>query len=154
EVQCEALVRREQFLRVQGMSAWPDGTVAARYQFLHALYQEVLYERIPAARRGRLHRLIGERTEAAYGTQAREIAAELAMHFERGRDYRRAIQYLQQAGENAVQRSANQEAISLLTKGLELLKTLPDTPERIQQELTLQLTLGASQVITKGYAAR
>jgi predicted ATPase len=46
ERQCEALVRREQFLRGQGMSEWPDGTVAARYQFLHALYHEVLYERI------------------------------------------------------------------------------------------------------------
>ena len=153
EAQCEALVRREQFLRAQGMSEWPDGTVASRYQFLHALYQEVLYERIPAARRSRLHRLIGERTEAAYGAQAQEIAAELAVHFERGRDYRRAIQYLQQAGENAVRRSAYQEAITLLTKGLELLKTLPDTPERTQQELTLQLALSDALFTVKGYAA-
>jgi predicted ATPase len=126
--------------------------VATRYQFLHALYQEVLYERIPAARRSRLHRLIGERIEAAYGTQVREIAAELAVHFEQGRDYRRAVQYLQQAGENAVQRSAHQEAITLLTKGLELLKTLPDTSERIQQELRLQITLGGPLIATKGYS--
>jgi predicted ATPase len=154
EAQCEALVRREQFLRTREPAEWPDGTVAARYQFLHALYQEVFYERIPAARRSRLHRLIGERTEAAYGTQVREIAAELAVHFERGRDTKRAIRYLQQAGENARRRSAHQEASSLLIKGLELLKTLPDTPERVHQELTLQLTLGASQLITKGYASR
>ena len=40
-----------------------------------------------------------------------------------------------------------------LTKGLELLKTLPDTPERVQQELTLQTTLGATLMATKGYAA-
>ena len=154
EARCEALVRREQFLRTRATAEWPDGTVTARYQFLHALYQEVLYERIPAARRSRLHRLIGERTEAAYGTQAREIAAELAVHFERGRDTKRAIYYLHQAGENARRRSAHQEAISLLIKGLDLLKTLPDTPERVHQELTLQLTLGASQLITKGYASR
>src|SRR5262249_20073300 len=82
-----------------------------------------------------------------------EIAAELAMHFEQGRDYRRAIRYLQQAGENAMRRSAYQEAINLLTKGLELLNTLPDTPERTQQELTLQLALNDALVPAKGYTA-
>jgi predicted ATPase len=46
------------------------------------------------------------------------------------------------------------EAISHFTKGLELLKTLPDTRERAQQELTLQLALGAPFIATKGYAAR
>ena len=101
ETHCDGLVRREQFLRAQGTSEWPDGTIAARYGFVHALYQEVLYEQLSATRRSRLHRQIGEREEQAYGDRAREIAAELAVHFERGRDYRRAIQYLQQAGENA-----------------------------------------------------
>jgi len=57
---------------------WPDGTVAARYGFLHALYQEVLYERIPTGRRQRLHQRIGERQEATYDKRVREIAAELA----------------------------------------------------------------------------
>jgi tetratricopeptide (TPR) repeat protein len=152
ETHCDNLVRREQFLRTQGTSEWPDGTVAARYGFVHALYQEVVYEQLSASRRIRLHRQIGEREEQAYGDRAREIATELAVHFERGRDYRRAIQYLQHAGENALRRSANQEAINLLTKGLELLNTLPDTPERIQQELTLQIALGVSLTATKGWA--
>jgi predicted ATPase len=129
------------------------GTVAARYGFLHALYQEVLYHRLTARRRQRLHQQIGEREEQGYGERAREIAAELALHFERGRGYRKAVQYLQQAGENAVRRFAYQEAVSLLTKGLELLKTLPDTPERAQQELTLQIALASAVQITKGYAA-
>ncbi len=53
------------------------------------------------------------------------------------------MDYLQLAGQQAVQRSANAEAITHLTTALELLKTLPDTPERIQQELALQLALGA-----------
>jgi len=153
EERCEGLVRREQFLRAREAAEWPDGTVAARYRFLHALYQEVFYERIPAARRSRLHRLIGEREEAAYGERAGEMAAELAVHFEQGRDYRRAIEYLQHAGENAVRRSAPQEATNLLSKGLELLTTLPNSHERAQQELTLQVTLGASLAATKGYAS-
>jgi predicted ATPase/class 3 adenylate cyclase len=153
EEQCEALVRREHFLRASGTADWPDGTIAARYGFIHALYQEVLYRRLTARRRQRLHQRIGEREEAAYGKRAGERAAELAVHFEQGRDYRRAIQYLHQAGENAVRRSAYQEALSLLTKGLELLKTLPDTSERAQQELTLQLALSAPLTATRGYAA-
>ena len=68
-----------------------------------------------------------------------------------GGSTKRAVQYLQHAGENARQRNAHQEAISLLTKGLELLKTLPDTPERTQQELTLQIALGSALIATKGY---
>ncbi|HKA52188.1 MAG TPA: AAA family ATPase, partial [Candidatus Binatia bacterium] len=139
---CEGISWQGHFLGEKGIAEWPDGTVSGHYGFRHALYQNVLYEGIGEARRVRLHRLIGERIESGYGEQATEIAAELAVHFERGRDYRRAIRYLQRAGENAIQRSAHVEAVNLLTKGLELLKTLPDTPERARQELMLHLTLG------------
>ncbi len=65
----------------------------------------------------------------------------------------KAVEYLHLAGQQAVQRSANAEAITHLTTALELLKTLPDTPERTQQELTLQITLGVPLQATKGYAA-
>jgi tetratricopeptide (TPR) repeat protein len=153
EEYCGELTRHEQFLRARGTADWPDGTVAARYGFLHALYQDVLYGQLTARRRRLLHQQIGERVEQAYGERAREIAAELALHFERGRDYHRAVRYLQQAGENAVRRSAHHEAVALLVKGLELLKTLPDTLERAQQELALQITLGAPLIATKGYGA-
>ena len=148
---CAGLARREQFVREHGTEDWPDGTVAAQYRFVHALYQETLYERVPVGRRAHLHQRIGEREEAAYGERAGEIAAELAMHFERGREYVRAVQYRHQAGENALQRSAYQEAMVHLTKGLELLTTLPDTPERAQQELRLQMTLGSALLATRGF---
>jgi predicted ATPase len=147
------VARREQFLRAKGVEEWPDRTVAARYGFIHALYQEVLYERVTAGQRVGLHRRIGEREEQAYGDRAREIAAELAMHFEQGKSYRRAVRYHQLAGENALRRAAHVEAIAHLRKGLELLTTLPDTPERSQQELALQTTLGAVLIGAKGYAA-
>lgn len=153
EIRCAGLARREQFLQARGIEEWPDGTVAARYSFLHALYQQVLYERVTAGRRIELHRQIGERQERAYGERAREISAALAVHFERGHDYRRAVQYCEQAGKNAIRRSAYVEAISLLTRGLELLKMLPDTSERIQQELGLQVALGAPLMAVKGYSA-
>ena len=62
-----------------------------------------------------------------------------------------AVPYWQQAGQRAIERSANLEAIGHLTKGLEVLKTLPDTLERAQQELTLQLALGAALLMIKGH---
>jgi predicted ATPase len=127
--------------------------VAARYGFIHAVYQEGVYERVPAGRRVGLHQRIGARQEAGYGAQAWEIAAELAVHFERGQDTRRAVQYRWQAGRTALQRSAHQEAISHWTRGVELLQTLPDTPERLLHELALQASLGTPLIATKGWAA-
>ncbi len=96
--------------------------MAARYGFIHALYQEVFYARLTPGRRSGLHLRIGERAEGAYGARTEEIAAELAMHFERGRDTQRAVQYLQLAGQGAVQRSANVEAITHLTRGIALVQ--------------------------------
>jgi predicted ATPase/DNA-binding winged helix-turn-helix (wHTH) protein len=153
ETQCEALARRHQWLRSIGVDEWPDGTVAGRYAFLHVLYQQVVYERLGVSQRVYLHRRVGERLETGYGPRGRELATELAAHFVRGRDPQRAVPYLQYAGENAVRRSAYQEAIGHLTKALELLKALPATPERAQQELLLQTTLGSVLIATKGYAA-
>ena len=83
---CALLAERGAFLTHAGSDTWPDGTVAARYGFRHALYQEVVYERTPAGRRAHLHRRIGERLDAGLREHAGEMAAELAMHFERGRD--------------------------------------------------------------------
>jgi predicted ATPase len=91
ETVCDIFARRNQFLQTEGVSTWPDGTVVAGYRFLHALYQEVLYEQVSAGRRVSLHRQIGERIETAYGNQTREVAAELAVHFEQGQDVRRAV---------------------------------------------------------------
>jgi DNA-binding winged helix-turn-helix (wHTH) protein/predicted ATPase len=153
EERCAALARRGQFLRVCGTDPWPDGTVASRYGFLHALYRETLYERVPVGRRVRWHQQIGRRLEAGYEPQARERAAELAEHFVRGRDPVRAVKYLYYAGEQAGQRSAHQEALQHLTQGLALLATLPETPARLQQELDMQLALGPVLIATKGYAA-
>src|SRR5262245_26265101 len=149
EERYEGMVRRVQVLETRGSAAWPDGTVTACYGFAHALYQEVLYERVSAGGRARLHRQIGRRREGAYGVQTEEIATELAVHFERGREYKRAVQYLEQAARKALRRSAPREAIHHLTTALRLLQTLPETPERAQQELTLQTSLGLALTTTK-----
>jgi predicted ATPase len=93
------LARQGQFVQAHGIDRWPDGTVAGRYRFGHALYQDVVYARIPAGRRARLHRQIGRELEAGYGPRASEISAELAVHFTHGRDDLRAVQYLHRAGD-------------------------------------------------------
>jgi predicted ATPase len=150
EGRCAALARRGQFVQASGTADWPDGTVTARYGFRHTLYREMLYDRVPASQRVRWHRHIGARLEAGYRDQARQIAPELAAHFVRGRDAQRAVQYLQYAGEIALQRSAHQEAHMHITQGLELLQMWPNTPERTHQELALYLILGPLLIATQG----
>jgi predicted ATPase len=128
EARLSVLAHRGQFIAPCGLVEWPDGTVAAGYSFRHDLYREILYDRVPPSRQQRWHLQIGLRKERGYGAQARQMAAELAVHFARGHDAWRAVTYLQYAGENALQRSAYQEAIPQLTTGLEVLATVPETP--------------------------
>jgi predicted ATPase/DNA-binding winged helix-turn-helix (wHTH) protein len=153
EERCESLARRKQFIRRQGASPWPDGTFAAQYAFLHTLYYQAIYERVTPTRRAKLHRVVGERMEHAYGDRSAEAAAELAYHFQHGPDKTKALRYLQQAGENALHRHAYAEAIRLLGKAIAVLDTLPETRERNLQELALQARLVTALAATRGYAA-
>jgi predicted ATPase len=153
EERCEGLVRRRRFLRRAGVSVWPDGTEAARYGFEHALCQQLWHEQGALTRHQQWHRQLGVRLEQAYDGRAGEVATELAVHFEEGRDYPKAIQYHGLAAQQAGQRHAYQEGISHLTAALQLLKTLPATPERDQQELGLQWALHFQTVRLKGHAA-
>ena len=153
EAECEALARQGTFVEALSLAEWPDGTLSGRYGFRHALYQNVLYERIAPARQVRLHRRIGERAASGYAERVAEIAAELAVHFEAGRDYPQAVTYWQQAAQTALQRYAYQEAVDNLHKALNVLESLPDTPERAKQELGLQTTLGSALTALNGTAA-
>ncbi len=150
EASCEGLAAQRQFLADIGLREWPDGTSSGRYQFPHALYRQVLYEGLGSARRRHLHYRMGLRLEAGYGAQTGEAAAQLAVHFERGGEIPRAVHYWQQVGDNAARRNVHSEAIVALNKGLTLLGTLPESPERTQHELALQLDLGELLRATKG----
>ena len=131
----------------------PDGTVTPRYKFTHVLYLDVPYRRLPAMRRAQIHVRIGHSGEAVYGDHVSEIATELAMHFEQGRDHPRAVKYLLMAAENAVRRSAHHEAEALARRGLQALEMLPPAEERDHQELSLCRILGISLMAIKGFAA-
>ena len=95
------LERVHRLVETRGEEEWPDGTLAIRYRFAHALYQNLLYGDLVSKRRMVLHRQVGEQLLQHYGEQASRIAAQLAVHFEHGRDFPRAIEYLIRAGDNA-----------------------------------------------------
>jgi DNA-binding winged helix-turn-helix (wHTH) protein/predicted ATPase len=153
EVRCDDLARRQAFLRRRGAVEWPDGTMAAAYEFRHWLYQRAWYQRVGPARRVELHRRIGERIEAAYGDRATEAAAELAMHFDRGRDIGKAVRYLTEAARTARRRHGAQEIARQVRHALALLEMLPGSDERARQEADLWTMLGATLLMTRGYGS-
>ncbi len=134
---CDAWGRQGRFIQSAGVETWPDGTVAASYRFIHALYHEVIYERVAAAHRTWLHRQIGRRKEAGYGRRAQDIAAELAMHFVSGQDGPRAVRYLRDAGQHAMQRYAYPEAVAYFEQALHTLRPLPDSRANRAQAIDL-----------------
>jgi predicted ATPase len=153
EARCDQMARQRKFIQHCGVQELPSGEAVSRYGFIHALYQNVLYDRMSASRRVQLHRQLGEQAEILYGERAGEIATELAMHFERGRDYERAVRYLQQAALVAQRLYANEDAINLLSRGLVLLQQLPRGEKRDVRELNLQLALAHLYRMTKGWTS-
>jgi class 3 adenylate cyclase/predicted ATPase len=140
-------LQRKEFLYEQPAFPEPD------YIFKHALTQEVAYGTVLQERRKALHERTAQAIEEVYQAKLEDHYSDLAHHYSRSGNTQKAVKYLQLAGQQAVQRSVHEEAIRHLTAALELLKALPDTPERTQQELTLQTILGLVLATTKGWAA-
>ena len=153
EKHCEELARHHQFLSPAWLGELPDGTVTPRHRFNHVLYREVPYSLIPPMRRAQIHQRIAERAVEIFRERANDIAAELAMHFEQSRDWPRALQYLIEAARTAAHRSAHHEAAELARRGLEVLKSLPQTSGRARQEITLRMILSVSLIAIQGFAA-
>ncbi len=147
-----SLARQDLFVREAGAIEWPDGTRAACFDFLHVLYRDVLYQRISPARLGSLHRQVGMRTETGYGERAPEIAAELAMHFERCGELGRVGTYLQRAAENARSRGAYAEAETHFNRAIALLAGEPPGADRFRRELELQIGRGAVIMAARGWS--
>jgi len=140
-------LQHKEFLYEQ--PAFPE----VEYIFKHALTQEVAYSSVLIERRKVLHEQTAQAIETLSYDRLEEHYSELAHHYSRSGNTEKAIEYLQKAGQQAAQNSAHMEAVSHLTIALDLLTTLPDTPERVQRELILQLALAASLQITKGPSA-
>jgi predicted ATPase len=125
----------------------------ATYTFKHALIQDVAYQSLLRSTRQYYHQRIAQVLEARFPKTVETQPELLAQHYTEAGLMTQAIPYWQRAGQRAIQRSAHLEAIGHLTKGLEVLATLPESAERTQQELLLQTTLGPALMITKGFAA-
>jgi predicted ATPase len=129
------------------------GLRLSRYRFRHYLFQKYVYSRLDEVEQARLHEAAGNGLEALYGEKAGQVAVQLAYHFEAAGLAARAVDYLLQAGKRAFRLSANEEAIAHFTRGLALLETLPESPQRFRREFGLQLALGAPLLAVRGWGA-
>jgi class 3 adenylate cyclase len=125
----------------------------ATYMFKHALIQEAAYLSLLRSTRQQVHQRLAQALEARFPTLVETQPELVAQHYTAAGCTEQAVVYWQRAGQLASDRSAYLEAISHFTTGIELLKTLPETPEHIQQALTLHVALGAALQTAKGHAA-
>jgi TOMM system kinase/cyclase fusion protein len=133
-----------EFLYQQGLP--PQAT----YRFKHALIQDAAYQSLLRSTRQQHHLYIAQVLEARFPEVCETQPELLAHHYTEAGLSAQAIPYWQRAGQRDIQRSANLEAVAHLTNGLELLSTLPDTPDRIQHELDMLTMLGPVLTNTSG----
>jgi tetratricopeptide (TPR) repeat protein len=146
------LEKRHHLVRAKGISRL-NGTRLSHYAFQHILFQRHLYSELDDVERAFLHDAVGTALEELYGDRTDAIAVHLARHFREAGVVEKAVDYLQRAGQRAVRVSANEEAIAHFNNALKLLDSLPHGPERIEQELALQLGLAVPLQWARGFAA-
>ena len=123
------------------------------YIFKHALIQDAAYNSLLKSKRQQHHQRIAEVLEAQFPETAATTPELLAQHFTEANLPERAVPYWEQAGLLCRDRSANAEAIGHFTRGLQLLDSFDDSPDKDKQELRLQIPLGTAYLSAKGYAA-
>src|SRR3954471_3449146 len=125
----------------------------ASYAFKHALVREAAHESLLKSRRQQLHASIARALEERWPETVKAEPELLAQHCAEAGLVEHAVEYRRRAGQQALARSATAEAVAQLSRGLELLAGLPDSPERRRREVGLQLGLGPALIAAKGFAA-
>ena len=125
----------------------------AMYTFKHALVQDAAYSTLLRRDRQQLHQSIAEVVEQHFPERSAREPELLAFHFAAAGQTARAIDYWLQAGERDIGRSANLEAIRHLNRGLDALRTLPESAERDRRELAFQIAIGGPLIAAHGYSA-
>src|SRR5262245_45201172 len=138
EERLDELDRVHAFVRVVREQELPDRTLTLRCRFVHVLYQNALYASLGPTRRASRSAAVAQARLECCGDGGGGVAAELALLLEVARDFSRAADYFLVAAQNAAHICAHQEAGALARRGLDLLASLPDTPERARKELSLQ----------------
>jgi tetratricopeptide (TPR) repeat protein len=141
-------------MKLQGFDLTPMETPEPDlgYMFKHIITQEVAYGLMLYSQRRQVHEFLALWYERSY-EELSGFYAILAHHWSKAGVAEKAIFYLEKAGEQAVRVHALREAVQLFTEALEWLETLPDTVERKEQELRLQIALGGPLMAIKGYGA-
>jgi predicted ATPase/class 3 adenylate cyclase len=125
----------------------------ATFTFKHALIQDAAYASLLKSTRQQYHQRLAQVLEAQFPETAEAEPELLAQHYTAAGLSAQAVGSWQRAGQQAIERSAHVEAIRHLTRGLEVLTTLPETPARMQQEIDFQVALGPALIATKGWVA-
>jgi class 3 adenylate cyclase/predicted ATPase len=125
----------------------------SRYIFKHALIQDAAYQSLLRRTRQHYHRQVAELLESNFADTVEASPELVAHHYSEAGLPAQAVVYWQRAGERAVQRSANEEAIGHLTAGLAQLAQLPETRERAKRELAMQWLVGRASLAGRGYAS-
>jgi serine/threonine protein kinase/tetratricopeptide (TPR) repeat protein len=148
----EAALRRDLAgLVTAGLLQRYDEASGSNYQFRHALIQEAAYQSQPRGVRREHHRRIASTLAEHFPAMVEGRPELLAHHYTEAGEWKPAIRAWKQAGLRASLRYANQEAVSHLTRALELLRNLPDAASLLHEELQLLLILGLPLVQVQGY---
>ena len=149
----EATLQRELGRLVEAEIVYQRGVPPqATYVFKHALIQDAAYASLLKSTRQHYHQRIAHVLEEQFPETAEAQPELLAHHFTEAGLTEKAVHYWHTAAQRAVERSAHVEAITHLRRGMELLQTLPETPQRLQREVDMHIALGASLSATKGFA--
>jgi DNA-binding winged helix-turn-helix (wHTH) protein/tetratricopeptide (TPR) repeat protein len=144
EERVAGLADRQHCVKWLGTRELANGVRSSEYEFRHALYREVLYRALNPTQLVNFHRHLAHGLETLRSAEETEAAAEIALHFEEGQEYYRAILYLMLAAENATRRYAHHEAIAALEHGRELLLKL-EKDHRPELEVRLLERIGDAQ---------
>jgi class 3 adenylate cyclase/predicted ATPase len=127
------------------------------YRFKHALIQDAAYENLLKSRRQVLHRRIAETLRDRFADRAAAEPEVLAHHFTQASLTDAAIEWWGKAGDQALRRSAFQEAIAHLGKAIEMAdKSADSAPQTTAPEVTrarLQTSFGHALIAARGDAA-
>lgn len=123
------------------------------YDFSHDKLRDVAYVEMSAPQRRLLHRHIARALETLNTDNLDPVSAQIAAQYEQAGLFEQAIPYYHRAGTVAANVYANEDAITLLVRGLELLAQMPPGEKRDAQELLFLLELARLYRITKGWAS-
>ena len=124
-----------------------------RFAFKHVLLRDAIYDSLLKSKRQQIHADIAAILVHDFPKLVENQPEVLALHYQEASNHQMAIRYWFESGQRALAHSANVEAIANFRKALQLLNALPETPERIKQEIDIQLALGIPLIAVRGYTA-